>query len=82
MTCRATRTAVASLVLALSSVLLPLASMAADLQARVLNTKGEFVEQAVITARPLAGLLAAAAPGEAVIDQVNKEFIPPVTAVR
>jgi plastocyanin len=65
----------------LTGTLVPVTGMAADLQAQVLNTKGEFVEQAVVTASPLAGMVTVAEPGVAVIDQVDKEFVPPVTVV-
>jgi plastocyanin len=70
----------ASLVL-FSAGLLPLSVLAADLRAQVMNTKGELVEQAVITARPLAGFPVPAQPVDAVIDQVDKEFVPAVTAI-
>ena len=69
------------LVLAVVGMLLPWPGAAAELLAQVLNDKGEFVELAVVTARPLSGLVETPEPALAVIDQVDKEFTPAVTAV-
>ncbi len=54
---------------------------AGELRARVVSDKGEPVADAVVYARPLAA--SALEPGvmEAVIDQVDKEFVPALTVV-
>ncbi len=54
---------------------------AADVIAVVSNSQGEAVEQAVIYALPLAETLLPAAAQQAVIDQIDKEFVPALTVV-
>ena len=67
---------------ALLSALLPsLPGQAGELEARVLNSKGELVAQAVVYARPLAASVEAGDSRDAVIEQVDKEFIPALTVV-
>ena len=54
---------------------------AGNLDVSVVNDKGEPVAEAVVYARPEAGTAAEPAPGSAVIDQVDKEFVPYLTVV-
>ena len=58
----------------LSALLLSLPGQAGELEARVLNSKGELVAQAVVYARPLAASVEAGDSRDAVIEQVDKEF--------
>lgn len=56
---------------------------AADLRARVLDQDGKPVEDAVVAAKSLApGGAVPAKPGDEVIDQIDKEFVPHVKPVR
>lgn len=65
----------------LLSVLLATPVAAGELHARVTSNKGEPVADAVVYARPLGGLPPGTGVMEAVIDQVDKEFVPALTVV-
>jgi plastocyanin len=60
----------------------PCAAAAGDLLTRVLDKEGKPLQDAVVTARALTGRGAQPpAPSDAVIDQVDKEFVPRVKPV-
>ncbi len=56
-------------------------TQAAELAAAVTNDEGEPVAKAVVYALPVGGNPAGTAPAPAVIDQVDKEFVPALTVV-
>ncbi len=57
-------------------------ALAGSVEVAVTNTGGESVEGAVVSAVAGDGGAAAGAPGEAMIDQKDKEFVPRVIVVR
>lgn len=67
------------LLLVLSS--LPGLVIAGELRATVINDKGALIAQAVVYARSVAGAPAVDTPRAIVIDQVDKEFEPGLSAI-
>jgi plastocyanin len=71
------------IVLAGAALLLAFAAHAqpAEIAAKVTDDQGQPVADAVVVAVPADGVRAAARPREAMVDQVNQEFTPKVTAI-
>lgn len=61
---------------------LPVSVQAASLRAVLTDTTGAPLSDAVIFAKPLAANVPAGKPRGAIIDQVNKEFVPLVSVVQ
>jgi len=72
----------AVLVLTMLTVGFPAAVSAASLKVLIQNDEGETVENAVVQALPQGHDPGVAPPGEAIVDQKGKEFVPHVTSVR
>lgn len=66
----------------LLACLLPAIAQAANLRAVVTDTNGVVLSDAVIFAKPLAANASAGKPRGAIIDQINKEFVPLVSVVQ
>ena len=72
----------ASLLAVLFSVLFPGASLAADISGRVLTSDGQPLEDAIVFLREVpSGIVAQEGERTAVMDQVNKEFVPHVLPI-
>jgi hypothetical protein len=68
--------------IAAASCVLPLRlAAAAEIHAKVIDQSGKPVEDTVIVARPASGALPTAKPGDEIVDQVDKEFVPYVKPI-
>jgi len=76
------RSGTALRLLAAVALLAPAAARGERLVAEVRNTEDAPVKDAVVRALPVDAPVPEASPGTAVVDQVDKEFVPHVTAVR